>query len=430
MPVRHGGGVKAFLYAVLLAATSALAPAGNVIFIHPDGAGVSHWQAARFLWAGPDGELNWDRLPNVAVYRGHMKNSLTASSNGGATTHAYGIKVPLGAFGTDGTTAERPTAASGKSGSLMHEAMTRGVKVGVVNSGSVIEPGTACFLASVPKRDDYAEITKQILESGVDVILSGGEEWFLPADIAGRHTAAGKRTDGINLVAVAQAQGYTVVYDAAELKAIPPGTKKLLGIFAFEDTFNDMGEAQMAALNLTPYKPTVPTLAEMTDAALKLLTPGPFLLVVEEEGADNFGNANNATGTLEALRRADEAFGVALGFVEKNPETLLLTAADSSAGNMDVIGIDASPEKLAIAKNQRDRNGAPYSLGQDGKPFVSQPDRLGEKHLFVISWGTLLDASGGIVVRGAGKNAETIRGSFDNTRVYSLMRDTLFGPEP
>ena len=422
--------MKFSLFVILLAASALPAPAANVIFIHPDGAGVSHWQAARFLWAGPDGELNWDRLPNVAVYRGHMKDALTATSNGGATTHAYGIKVPAATFGTDGTSTERPTAASGKSGSLMHEAIERGIKVGVVNSGSVIEPGTACFLASVAKRDDYAGITTQIVESGADVILSGGEEWFLPEGKAGRHAASGKRTDGLDLIAAARAKGYSVVYDAAELAAVPAGTKKLLGIFAAEDTFNDMGEAEMAALKLPPYKPFAPGLAEMTSAALKILAPGPFLLVVEEEGADNFGNANNAAGTLEALRRADEAFGVARGFVEKNPETLLITAADSSAGNMDVIGLDSSPEKLAIAKNQRDRTGAPYSPGPDGKPFVSRPDRFGQKHLFVITWGTLLDASGGIVVRGAGKNADAIRGSFDNTRIYSLMRETLLGQDP
>ncbi len=26
---------------------------GNVIFIHPDGAGINHWNAARMYWYGP-----------------------------------------------------------------------------------------------------------------------------------------------------------------------------------------------------------------------------------------------------------------------------------------------------------------------------------------------------------------------------------------
>ncbi len=420
--------MKFLLSLLAVLAAPLVISANNVIFIHPDGAGVSHWQATRFYSSGPDGDLNWDRLPNVAVYRGHMKDSLTATSNGGATTHAYGIKVPASAFGTDRPGKDRPVAASGKTGSLMHEALERKIKVGLVNSGSIIEPGTACFVASVEKRDVYEEITRQVVESGVDVILSGGEEWFLPEGTAGRHCKSGKRKDGEDLVSLARKLGYTVVFTREELLAVPAGTKKLLGIFAEANTFNDMSEEAMTALGLPTFKPDAPTLAEMTTAALQILSPGPFFLVVEEEGADNFGNSNNAIGVLDSLTRADEALGVATAFVEKNPDTLLITAADSSAGSMDAIGFSESPEKTAIALNRRDRNGAPYSVPPGSKkPFLSQPDRNGVQHPFVITWGTLLDASGGIVVRATGRGSEEVRGSFDNTRIYALMRKVLLG---
>jgi hypothetical protein len=66
---------------------------GSVIFLHPDGAGVAHWSAARLAMVGPDGMTNWDRLPFMAVYRGHMKTSAAATSHGGATSHAFGVKV-------------------------------------------------------------------------------------------------------------------------------------------------------------------------------------------------------------------------------------------------------------------------------------------------------------------------------------------------
>ena len=407
-------------------AACATATANNVIFIHPDGAGIANWQAARFYWAGPDAELNWDRIPHIAVYRGHMADSLSATSNGGATSHAYGIKVPSSAFGTDGKSASRPTAANGETGSIMHEAMRRGVRTGLVNSGSIIEPGTACFVASTAKRDDYEQITTQVVESGVDVILSGGEEWFLPASKAGRHVKAGKRTDGRDLIEEAKKNGYTVVFNRTELASVPPGTKKLLGIFAEQDSFNDMEADKLKALGLPTYAPDAPTLQEMTSAALRLLAPGPFLLVVEEEGADNFANFNNAPGVLDALKRADDAFGAALDFVEKNPETLLITAADSSAGSMDVLGFPPKPDLIAKAASGKDTNGAPYGLDSEGKPFLSKPDRAGVAHPFVITWGTLSDASGGILVRAAGKKAEEVKGSFDNTKIYSLMREVLF----
>jgi len=405
---------------------SAQAIGNNVIFIHPDGAGVSNWQAARFYWAGPDAEINWDRIPHIAVYRGHMADSLSATSNGGATSHAYGIKVPSSAFGTDGKSTDRPRAANGESGSLMHEALRRGVRTGLVNSGSIIEPGTACFVASTAHRDDYEQITAQILESGVDVILSGGEEWFLPPFKEGRHTKAGKRSDGRDLIEEAHKNGYTVVFDRAELQSVPPETKNLLGIFAEQDTFNDMEADKLKSLALPTYSPDAPTLQEMAVAALRILAPGPFFLVVEEEGSDNFANYNNAPGVLDALKRADDTFGTALEFVEKNPETLLITAADSSAGSMDVLGFPPKPDLFAKAASGKDSNGAPYGLTAEGQPFLSRPDRAGIAHPFVITWGTLSDASGGILVRAAGNKAELVHGSFDNTKIYGLMREVLF----
>jgi alkaline phosphatase len=416
-----------FLCFLLIAFTGPLASATNVIFVHPDGAGISHWQAARFYWAGPDADLHWDRIPHIAVYRGHMADSLSATSNGGGTTHAYGVKVGSGAFGTDGKNPGRPRSASGKKQSLMHEAMKAGIRTGLVNSGSLVEPGTACFVTSVPFRDEEAEISKQVIESGVDVILGGGEEWLLPREKSGRHAAKGRREDGLDLVETARSLGYHVVFDRKELLEVPDGTKKLLGVFAAQSTFNDMPEEAMKKKELPTFAPGAPTIAEMTSAALKLLDGDRFFLVVEEEGIDNFANYNNAQGALDALKRADDALGIGLDFVEKNKDTLLVTTADSSAGAMDVYGFPQVPAKMLKALEGRDVNGAPYGLAEKGQAFLAKPDKSGQRLPFVLVWGTVNDASGGILVRAAGKNAEKVRGNFDNTRVYELMRESMFG---
>ena len=73
---------------------------GNVIFIHPDGSGIAAWAALRALDKGPDGLLNWDKMKNMGIYRGHLTNSMSSSSNGAATVHAYGVKVPYHSYGT------------------------------------------------------------------------------------------------------------------------------------------------------------------------------------------------------------------------------------------------------------------------------------------------------------------------------------------
>ena len=407
------------------------AKTGSAIFFHIDGAGISHWQAARMLMAGPDGEIHWDKIPHVALYRGHQKDTLTTSSNAGATAHAYGVKVPHASFSTDGT-GRRPLAPSGYRRSIMEEAQARGLAVGVVNSGSAVEPGTACFLVSAESRSQNADIVARQLESGVEVILAGGEEWYLPEGVEGRH-GKGLRTDGRNLVEEAKEAGYQVVFTQEELAALPSKAGKVLGIFATQDTFNDESEEKLAAKGLPLYDPDSPTIAQMTAAALRFLSGRRFFLVVEEEGPDNFGNYNNAPGVMEALRRADEGLGVALEFVERHPDTLLITFADSEAGNPDIIGLRGSDFEKEMLASGRDRNGAPLDgmvrseSGGIKRPFASQPDRAGRIHRFVIAWGSQLDTYGAILVRAAGLNAQKVSGTFDNTQLYPLLSQTLFG---
>lgn len=421
----------------LLAACSDLSKkpeTGSVIFFHIDGAGVAQWQMARMVMAGPDGEINWDRIPHLAVYRGHQKDSLTTSSNAAATAHAYGVKVPYAAFGTDGTE-QPPLAPSGRHLSIMHEALARGLAVGIVNSGSAVEPGTACFLTSASARADDAEIVAGQLASGADVILAGGEEWYLPEGAQGRH-GLGKRQDGRNLIEEAKSSGYRVVFSREELAALPDDAGKVLGIFALQDTFNDETEEALADKGRPVYDTSSPTIAEMTAAALRFLSGRQFFLVVEEEGTDNFGNCNNATGLIEALRRGDAGLGVALDFIAKHPDTLLVTCGDSEAGNSDVIGLRGAKYEDEMLRSGRDMNGAPIdgmvrtSEGGVAQPFRSAPDREGREHPFVVVWGSQLDTGGAMLVRAAGFNADRVRGSFDNTSLYPLFYQTLFGDKP
>ncbi len=430
-------GVAALLLALAGCEKSVPQPeakTGSVIFYHVDGTGIAHWQMARMFIAGPDGEIHWDRLPHLAVYRGHAEDVLTPSSNAGATMHAYGVKAPHGAFGLDAQ-GQVPLAPSGARRSILQEAQARGLATGLINSGSVIEPGTAVFAASVERRADGEGITAQLVESGVEVMMAGGEEWFLPEGVVGRH-GPGIRKDGRHLIEEAEAAGYRVVFTRRELAELPDGAGKVLGIFARNHTFNDEPQQNLEARGLAPYDPEAPTLAEMTAAALRFLGGRQFLLVVEEEGTDNFGNCNNAVGTLEALRRADEGLGVCLDYLEQNPDTLLLYCSDSSAGNPDVIGLRGAWFEEEMLRTGRDINGAPVEGAQStppggvAVPFVSAPDRAGRSHEFVVAWGSVMDTSGGIVARAAGLNADKVRGSFDNTDVYPLFYETLFGTAP
>jgi alkaline phosphatase len=426
--------LAASLNGVCLAAE---ARTGNVIFIHVDGAGVNSWNACRLMKVGPDGEIGWDRIPRIGIYRGHMKDGLTATSHGGATTHAYGVKVPADSYGMDGRKPLR--ALSGFPGSIMQEAQQAGKAVGVINTGHIGEPGTGAFLASAASRNDIENIAAQVVRSGAHVILSGGEKYLLPAGQWGFH-GIGVRQDGRDLIARSKSQGYTVVYTGEQLGQVDfERVDKLLGVFAAEHTFNDRTEEQLEAAVQPLYSPSAAALEEMLSAALKILTKDRegFLLVAEAEGPDNFGNVNNARGVLEALKRADAAYETTLKFLEKHPETLLITTADSDAGGLQVVapglsGGEAFPWNRPLTG--RMRNGAPLDgpMGTRSPPFISAPDRNRQRHAFGVAFAAYCDVAGGIVTRAAGLNSDRFTATVDNTDIYRLMYLTLFGrtPEP
>lgn len=411
------------------------APArGSVIFIHPDGTGLGHWGLARVHLVGPDGKLAWDTLPSIALYRPHVRDSLAPASNTGGTIHAYGVKVPLDSFGMDGT--EVPLAPTGERISLMRDALRDGRSVGIINSGHLAEPGTACFLASVQERGMADEICRQLLDGKPNVILGGGEAYFLPKGVQGRH-GAGRRADGRNLVDEARAAGYTVVFTREELAAVSPETTHLLGLFAETDTYNDRDEESLAKRGLPPYSPTAPTVADMTEAALRILSRNPkgFFLAVEEEGTDNFSNLNNAGGLLEAMRRADATIAVAERFRRDHPDTLVLVAADSDASRPQLIAMPESNGVIVRGKPlpatlPGDRAPIDGVTGPMGEPFVSAPDAKGVQFPFAVAWASRQDGGDPVVVRAAGVNSDLARGDLDNTSLYRIMHATLFGVWP
>jgi alkaline phosphatase len=471
--------------------------AGNVIFVHPDGTGLNHWTAARAYWRGPDGLLAWDRLPALAVYRGHMADQLVGTSNGAATTHGFGVRVAAaGSYGRDGKgEASRViTAASGFRGSVMREAAHRGYPVGVVNDGDLAEPGTGAFLAEATSRYDTSTIAEQILFGRPDaqdpppaVVLGGGERFLLPegTPACGRRirpdcavhvdpvTGAGpSREDGRNLVAEAEAAGWTVIRTRVEFDRVVRRVARdedylprLLGLFAADDIFNDVPEERLIEAGLVreqdngragrlihwgglPTSPSAdpPTAREMTELAITLLERRarlaalPFLLVVEVESTDNLANANSGIGALRALARADDVIAAATEFATGRDDTLILVAADSDAGGLQLAGPPPTQDDgrvTGLPGNPTDRKIDRQLFAVDGvegratAPFEALPDAAGHRSTFAVAWSGGVDVAGGVLARAGGLNSELLgteyRGLLDNTQVYELIHRTLFG---
>lgn len=411
------------LLGLFLAALPALADRSSAVFLHPDGMGLNTWSAVRLWSVGPDGRLAWDALPQLAVYVGPMSDQVTATSNGGATSHAWGVRVDKDSYGfLDGQPIDK--ARSGAAVSIMVEAMRAGKAVGIVNSASVTEPGTGAFLARVRSRTDDEAIAAQILAARPDVILGGGERYFLPEGVRGRH-GQGVRQDGRNLVEEAERSGYLVVRSREELQALPADTARVLGLFAAGDMFNHGTEESLAARGQPVFQSQAPRFDELIDVALSILTRDPhgFLLVGNEEASDDLAGDNHAHAVLEAGAGTDRAIARVLRQAARDPLLTLVVASDSDCGGL-MAAVPKARSGAVIAP--RASNGAPID-GAGGFPFLAAPDRRGRRLPFVVHWASGDDLAGGLVARGMGPGAMLLQGTIDSTDIYAALYLGLFG---
>ncbi|MFK7931318.1 MAG: alkaline phosphatase, partial [Myxococcota bacterium] len=134
-----------------------------------------------------------------------------------ATQLALGVPAPVEALGVDGNGVPQTT--------VLERAQAAGLSTGLVSDTRLTHATPAAFAAHVPQRSMENEVASQVLETGPDVMLSGGWRHFVAATEEGS-----KRTDERDLLQEARQQGYTVARTAAEMDAAGDG--KLLGLFA------------------------------------------------------------------------------------------------------------------------------------------------------------------------------------------------------
>ncbi|MYR30332.1 MULTISPECIES: alkaline phosphatase [unclassified Streptomyces] len=393
------------------AAAKKATEAKNVIFINGDGMGPAAREAARLYLAGLDGELTMDKLPVAGqlTTSPHDPKAVVTDSAAAASAWATGEKTYNGAISVD--------VDGNKLATLGQQAKAAGKRTGLVTTAQVTDASPAAFFSNTADRGQQDEIARQYLDvSRPDVILGGGEDWWLPKGTAGAFpdkptedpSEASKGTKG-NLVAKARKKGYEYVSSAEQLGKAKAKDGKLLGLFANEEMFQQKPEGQGDV-----YKPVV-DLATMTTKALGTLdgkgknkNRNGFFLMVEEEGVDEFAHANNAEKTLESMRQLERTVAVARQYVATHPDTLLVVTADHETGG------------LAVEENDpADETGSGQST-EDG-PF---PIRNSDKS-FTIDWTTGQHTSVAVPVTAEGPTADRFNGKHANTYVHTVLSDIL-----
>ncbi len=314
----------------------------NVIVLMTDGTGAAHTTITRWYKGGP---LALDRM-YYSLVRTHSAESLITDSAPAATAFATGYKSNdkyVGIYPSEITLPGLPPLKEDWQyrplATVLEAAKVSGKSVGLVATSNIQHASPAAYSAHVPDRGDYHEIAEQQVYLNIDVVFGGGKKYLLPA---GR---GGQRKDGEDLIRVLKERGYALIETRDQLLNLPQQTRRVWGMFAEDDLAYDFDRPHLA--------PTQPSLAEMTQKAIEILSRNPkgFFLFVEASKVDWASHGNDPIGVISDLLAFDGAVASALDFARVRPQTLVLAFSDHGNGGMSLGNrqTDKTYSKLPLA---------------------------------------------------------------------------------
>ncbi|HBM87465.1 MAG TPA: alkaline phosphatase [Rhodobiaceae bacterium] len=348
--------------------------AKNVILIIGDGMDDHQITIARNYLAGVNGRLSLDTMARRSIAQvltvSNMEPDLpvyVADSANSATSIATGTVTSRGRIST--------TAGSDEDlRTIVEMASEAGIKTGLVSTASVTDATVAAFYAHISLRvcenpsmmrdallfdripidcsPDMKEngglgsISEQLVSSNLNLALGGGTKHFSPI-------MEGK---DVSVATAAEAAGFQVLRTIEDLNSASLETR-WLGLFAPSTMpIRLQGEGGRSAESPLPSfmnrvhwsqgdvtlpEPTTceenpefagtPSLKLMTDRALDQLShnnTNGFFLMIESASIDKQSHLRNACGSIGEVAQLEEALQSALGFANKNPETLIIVTAD------------------------------------------------------------------------------------------------------
>ncbi len=276
--------------------------AKNTIFMVADGMSLGTLTLAD-MWSRkhhnrPSHWMNLWGQPGVrrTMARTHSADSLVTDSAAGGSAWGSGKHINNGCINV--------TPDGRQLLPICIHARQSGKATGVVTTARVTHATPASFYANAARRDYEGMIGAQLLERGLDVALGGGAR-FLPDSETSKHPEV------------------QIVKTAAALRAAKP-EGRLVGVFD--------NEHMPFVLDRDD---TIPTLPEMTRAALARLERNPegFILQVEGGRVDHAAHNNDAFSLVREQSEFDDAIGAVLEWCKERDDTLIIITSDHANAN-------------------------------------------------------------------------------------------------
>ena len=291
----------------------------NLIFLVVDGMGRGTLSITNeYCKKHYNRELNWIQLlknKNVvtSLQNTSSANSLVTDSAAAGSAWGSGQRIPNGRINVN-TNGEHLNP-------LFARAKEQGKAIGLVTTTRITHATPASFVSSVENRDDEASIAKQYLEKEIDVLIGGGASYFHDNNNA--------------LLKAFKKTRYTYV-DTSDKLVNYKHASKLLGLFSESHIPYAIDRKHSGHYD------SIPNLEVMFRVALSNLSyrQSGFCLQIEAGRVDHAGHAQDMAAIVEEQLEFDRLIPIALDFVEKHPETLLIITTDHGTGGCQLNGFD------------------------------------------------------------------------------------------
>lgn len=309
----------------------------NIILMIGDGMGLEQISCA---WVVNRGSLNVDNMPVTGLSRTYSANRLVTDSAAGGTALSCGVKTNNGyvAVSPDGIPLE----------SLLDKAIAAGKKTGVVTTCRLNDATPATFCCNNIDRDEAEDIVSDYLECGVDYIAGGGLKYWR------------ERSDGRDIVAEMEAEGYSAVLDPDSLSSV-----KNLPVLAV-----------LADLELPPALERGDMYRNMVKQGITMLSEAGgengFVMMLEGSCIDDWCHAGEIGPAMEELMDFDRTLGDVLEWAAADGHTLVIVTADHATGALTLQDGDLGEGKVSVAFGNDGHNGITvpyYAFGPGSSKF-------------------------------------------------------------
>ena len=278
----------------------------NIIYLIGDGMGLS--SVSMMQVESGYSPIIFDRAENVALQKTYSADNRVTDSAASGTALASGYKTNNTFVGCtpDGVAVE----------SLMDVAKAQGRATGVVVTTYLQHATPAAFYAHTENRHNYGEITKQLLNSTLDVAIGGGMGFF-------------KEVYKEQAVDVIEGGGFSLATTFEDVER-QSGDNRTLALLADWEVGANSGDY----------------LADATREALRLLEvrgeDNGFVLMVEGSLIDGMGHANDAQAQQLEMQGFMGAVEVAVEYAKAHEGTLVVVTADHETGGLSIVSADAN----------------------------------------------------------------------------------------